>query len=113
MTITLRFRARDKEIFEAIKSGAKTVETRAGTAKYQNVKVGNSLICVCGGEKLEKSIAAFTIFKTPEALVKKYKPRSIHPAATSLADLLKMWHSFPGYKEKIAQFGIAAFELKQ
>jgi hypothetical protein len=44
--------------------------------------------------------------------VKKYRPRSIHPAAASLNDLLKMWHSFPGYKEKIAKFGIAAFELK-
>ena len=110
--IILRFRAQDKEIFNAIKDGRKTVETRAGTVKYQKVQAGDSVVCVCGKEKLEKEIAAFAIFKTPEALAKKYKVQNIHPAAASLEDLLKMWHSFPGYQEKIAKFGIAAFELQ-
>lgn len=53
---TLRFRAANKDIFLDIKSGKKTVETRAATVKYQDIKDGDLIILVCGKDRFEKTV---------------------------------------------------------
>lgn len=35
---TLRFRAVDKDNFDEVKIGIKSIETRAGTVKYQHIQ---------------------------------------------------------------------------
>jgi len=108
---TLRFRAVNEDIFQAIKNGKKKVETRAGTIKFRNIKKGDILKFVCGGKSFEKKIARVTVFKTIPELIKKYKIKEINPAANSAEDLIKIYYSFPGYKEKIKEFGLIAMEL--
>ncbi|OGN04317.1 MAG: hypothetical protein A2831_01290 [Candidatus Yanofskybacteria bacterium RIFCSPHIGHO2_01_FULL_44_17] len=80
---TLRFKAVNRDIFDAIRGGKKKVETRAATAKYRNIKAGDLVILVCSKNKFTKLIAKAKIFKTIEALLKKYKVKEINPNVKS------------------------------
>ncbi|MFZ4500561.1 MAG: hypothetical protein ACOYMZ_03695 [Minisyncoccia bacterium] len=53
-TWTLRFRAVDKKNFDEVKNGSKPIETRAATVKYQPIEVGDTLLFVCGKERLAR-----------------------------------------------------------
>lgn len=109
--IIFRIREADRAIFEAIASGKKKVETRAATVKFKNIKQEDTIMLVCGKDKLEKSVKKAKIFKNIAALLKEYNFRDINPAAGSLKDLEKMYDNFPGYKEKIKEYGLIALEL--
>lgn len=61
---TLRFRAINKDTFLNIKSGKKTVETRAATERYRDIKDGDLLVLVCGENRFEKRIKKVRKFKT-------------------------------------------------
>jgi ASC-1-like (ASCH) protein len=110
--LNLKFRAVNRDIFEAIRSGRKKVGTRSATKKYKKVKVGDKLMFVCKFKKFEKVVKKVTIFKTIRALVNKYKPSQINPCCKTEAELRDMYYTFPGYKDKIKKFGLIAFELK-
>ena len=107
----IRFRAVDKDIFHAIQNGEKTVETRAYTPKYQNVTPGQRLTFVCENESIKKLVESVRVFKDAEDLAASIRPRAIHPRATTADDLQKMYDSFPGYKDKIRDYGLVAWEL--
>lgn len=108
----LRFRAVDKYIFNAIKTGQKKVETRAATPRYQKVKVGDTLLCVCGQQSIYKKIIKVKIFRSITALLKKYHLADINPRLKSVGELRKMYASFPNYKGKIKKYGLIALELR-
>lgn len=110
--IILKFRTTNRDIFDAIVSGKKKIETRAATDKYRNVKVGDKLILVCGRKKIEKKVERVEYFKTIGTILKKYKPETINPKTHSAKEAREMWYGFPGYKEKIKKFGLVAWELK-
>jgi ASC-1-like (ASCH) protein len=38
--------------------------------------------------------------------------KKIMPSTDTPAEARKIYHSYPGYKEKIKKFGLVAFELK-
>lgn len=109
--VILRFREENRDIFYAIRNGIKKVETRAGSKKYQNIEVGDVLILSCGDEKIEKTVIRLSKFNTITDLLLFYKPEEIVPGVYIKEELEKIYHSFPGYEEKIKEFGIVAFEL--
>ena len=45
-------------------------------------------------------------------IIEKYSPEEINPATHSERELTDEYYSYPDYKEKIAEFGILAFELE-
>ncbi|MBU2036721.1 hypothetical protein KJ866_00725 [Patescibacteria group bacterium] len=108
---TLRFRAADREIFEAIKKGKKKVETRAATERYRKIKKGDKVCLVCGHEKFTKQVVAARVFPTITALLKKYWPNQINPKIKTEAELKKMVYGFPDYREKIKKYGLIAWKL--
>jgi ASC-1-like (ASCH) protein len=110
--LKLKFRAVDRDIFEAIRSGKKKVETRAGTEKYKNIKPGDKIELICRYKKFEKEITKVQRFKTIRAMLKKYKPVQISPFCKTEGELRDMYYSFPEYKEKLRKYGLVAFELK-
>ena len=112
MKYTLRFRAINKDIFLDIKSGKKTVETRAGTERYSNIKSGDKIILVCGKERLEKHVKKAKTFKSIESLIRTYPIKKIMPDISSEKELENAYYSYPNYKEKIKKFGLVALELK-
>jgi len=111
-TITLRFGAANKGIFDAIKNGAKKVETRAATIKFRNIKAGDSVVLSCGSQKFEKRVRSACIFKTVRAMLRKYKPKEINPATSTESELMDMYYGFPGYRDKIKRFGLITLELE-
>lgn len=109
---TLRFRAGDKEIFDAIKDGKKKVETRAATEKYQVISAGDTLRFVCGNSEFQKRIIATKKFNSIKSLLDEYKPEDINPNIKTAEELEKMYYGFSGYREKIEKYGLIAWELK-
>ena len=107
--IVLRFRATDKHIFDAVRSGTKKVETRANTIRYKKAKAGDILICLCEGKKFERPVKRVRRFKNPLALLKVYKPSLILPGATK-KEVLNLYKIF--YKSDLKKIGILAFELE-
>ena len=67
----LRFRAKDKIIFDQIVSGQKTVETRANTSRYSPMKTGDFYVQLEKGVKKSDSL----ICKKAELLCLPHKER--------------------------------------
>lgn len=109
----LRIREIDRKFFDVIKSGKKTIETRAATDKLRLIKTGDVLKFVCGRDILEKRILKVYRFKNIDDLAKSLDLEKIMPLVSSLDEAKKIWFSFPGYKEKIKKYGLVAFELEK
>lgn len=110
--INLRFRAINRDIFDAIKSGKKKVETRAATERYRNIKIGDTVKLICGKNSFEMKVKKVKIFKTIIAILRDYKIKQINPNVESEKELRKMYYSFTGYRDKIRKYGLIAIELK-
>ena len=108
----LRFRQVDKNIFEDVRSGKKTVETRAATVRFKNIKPRDAVVFICGGDRLEKTVKSAQIFKTIQSLIQSHKVKDIAPRLSTEEDLTKMYRSFPGYEEKISKFGLIALKFE-
>ncbi len=109
---TLRFRAVNRGIFDAIKSGRKKVETRAATKRYQSIVYGDILRMVCEKSEFKKKVLAVKKFRSIRAMLNKYKPADINPDCKTASELEKIYYSFPGYREKTKKYGLVVLELK-
>jgi len=107
----LKIRKADGEFLDLIRSGRKTIETRAATKKYQKIKVGDLLRFVCGKKIVEKKVSEIQHFKTIDILLKRLDLGKIMPHVSSLEQAKQIWFSFPNYKEKIQKYGLLAFKL--
>lgn len=110
--ITIKIRTVDRYIFAAISTGQKKIETRAATPKYQKISVGDTLTFACGKDRLSKRVVSVERFRTIGAILKKYKPAGINPKTKTAKEARDMWLSFPGYREKIKEFGLLAWRLR-
>ena len=107
----MKFRAVNKDIFLDIKSGRKTVETRAASERYNDIKAGDTVVLVCGKERFGKKVKKARIFKTIGALLKAYPLKKIMPELSSEKEWRQELYSYPDYKNKIKKYGIIALEL--
>jgi len=111
--IILRFRATNKDFFQAIKNGKKKVETRAATVRYRDIKSGDVVEFVCGKERFSRTVKSARVFPGIDAMLNVHKLTDIMPNARSVEDLQKLYQDFPGYREKLKKFGIIALEFKK
>jgi ASC-1-like (ASCH) protein len=111
-TWNLPFRAEDRDKFEALKSGHKSTETRAGGPKYRGMIEGDLAVITCGQEKLERRIVNLRHFETLEELFQAVPYAQIFPWATSLEEAKGFYDAYPGYTERIRDHGVVAFELE-
>lgn len=108
----LRFNKKNRDIFEALRDGRKRVETRAATAKYADIKAGETVSFSCDGETFTRAITSVRHFSSVAALLKKYAVSDIHPPSKTAEELKAVYASFPGYTEKIREHGLIAMELE-
>ena len=108
----LKIREVDQKVFVAIKNGEKTIETRATTPKYGDIKSGDILVFTCHKKRLEKMVEKVKFYKTIDDMVKEIDFRQIMPFADSVEEMKKVYYSFPNYQEKIRDFGLVAFWLR-
>lgn len=109
--VVFRFRKDSRNVFEAVKSGKKAVETRAATRKFKDLKAGDIAVLVRGKEKLEKTIKSSRHFPGLESLFANIEYKKISPFANSVDEAREMYNHFPDYSRKIAKYGIIALEL--
>ena len=107
------FREVDRARFEEVRNGPKTIETRAATEKYQAVKVGDELTFACGGDTFTKKVVKIYHWPSAEAMLAEVPLSKVMPDLETLAQVHARYASYPGYEEKIKQFGILGFELAQ
>jgi ASC-1-like (ASCH) protein len=105
------FRREDRAIFEHVKTGVKSVETRAATKKYSSLLPGDVCLMVCGRERVEKTIHRVRTFRTIDALFRAYPIKKVMPWVRTIREAKRVYDGFPGYREKIAEFGIIALEF--
>ncbi len=118
--IELNFRI--KEIFDEIKAGRKTVETRALNPEepdkyFGDIKVGdeiqlNSKRGEYTAECLMARVKSVNIYKNDEDLLENVSIDKILPGRKE-EDLIFFHKSIPGYTEKINKNGIVAIELSE
>jgi ASC-1-like (ASCH) protein len=111
-THTLQIRVADKGIFESIKSGKKSVETRAATSRNMKLEAGDEVVFVCGKQSLKKTIKEATKYKTVKAMLKDYRVKDIAPDLKNENELRDMYFAWPSYRDKIKEHGLIALELK-
>jgi ASC-1-like (ASCH) protein len=108
----LPVREADREIFNLIKTGEKKVETRAGGPKYQDIYKGDVVVFECGDDKFERTVAEVHKFNGVKSMLKRYKISDVHPLLKTEKELMDLYDSFPGYAERLKEYGIIAFKLK-
>src|SRR5690349_148874 len=109
---TLRLRKTDTEIFNDIRTGRKSVETRAATKRYLPVAAGDTLTFVCGKDRFTKTITKRFHWKSITAMLKEVPFQKIMPSVGSVENLKKAYASYPGYKEKLRKYGLLGFKLR-
>ena len=108
---TLRFRAVDRATFDDIRDGRKRVETRAATVKYRGIDPGDTVVFVCKKDRFERVVASVEHFASVDDMLKKYSVDDINARAVDRNGLIRMYHGFPGYEEKMREHGIIALTL--
>lgn len=108
----LVFAKENKDIFEAVRNGVKKVETRAATKKYLRIQKGDIVDFSCEGVTFSKEVIEVKVFSSVKELLKVYAPKDINPKLSTENEVTEMYASFPGYLEKIKEFGLVALLLK-
>jgi ASC-1-like (ASCH) protein len=114
----IEFFENDRQIFNRIKTGEKTIEVRSlddpssPKAFYNNLKVGNKLAIFCGEEELVKTVIRVSKYRSVDDLFKTEDVENIFGKDVSEEEAKAQLLKFPGYKERIEKFGLVAFELK-
>jgi ASC-1-like (ASCH) protein len=110
-SFTLKFRAVDKVNFENVRSGIKSIETRAATVRYQPIEVGDELVFSCDGDSFSKKVAKKYHWPSIDAMVKEIDFKKVMPKVDSVEEMRKRYASYPDYEQKIEEFGLLGFEL--
>jgi len=115
----IKLKFREYPIFEQIKNGSKTVETRALNPDeperyFGNAKVGDTLECLAvdTGEMLNKKIIRVTLYEDFEEYLVSEDLAKIFGSRISIEKAREKHLSFPGYKERLEKYGIIAFEIE-
>jgi ASC-1-like (ASCH) protein len=110
-THSLVFAESSRKNFQAIKDGLKKVETRAATPKYQKIKEGDYLRIVCGEDEIIKKVKSTKRYSSINDLFSRISLTNVMPYVATIDEARSEYYSYPNYKEKIAEFGLVAFEL--
>ncbi|MBU2710167.1 ASCH domain-containing protein [Zooshikella harenae] len=104
--------------FEWIKQGLKSVEIRANSDvrpfDYSVIKPGHTLRLINEqtGESLERRVIRVDHYQTVKELLNTEGMENTLPTLGAVADAIELIHSFPGYKQGIAKYGVYAIEIQ-
>jgi ASC-1-like (ASCH) protein len=107
------------DIFKAVKTGDKTIETRPATAKYRAIQKGDelTLLSLESGEEITKMANWVHYYQTIEEMAKSEEVDKIVPGIKTAEDLIEVFEDFKRkwgeeYTNKLKQYGIVAIGLK-
>ena len=103
----------DKKNFEEIRRGLKTIETRAATKKYREIRSGDILQIVCGKQKMRRRVKKAQRFRSIGEMTAQLDYRKIMPSVQSVSEMRASYYGYSGYREKIKKVGLIALHLKE
>lgn len=111
----LRIRKTDRVIFDRIKNGEKTIETRPmnpleSSKYYGKMEAGDKLVILCDGQRLEKTVKATRIYVDFEKYLDTEDLENILGEGTTKEDARKVHYSFG--KERLNDYGIIAIDME-
>lgn len=80
--------------------------------KYQLVTVGDTLIFVCGQDRLVKKVVKRFHWPSVDAMVAEIDFKKVMPNVGSVVEMKKVYSSYPNYDQKIKENGLLGFELE-
>ncbi len=116
-----------QDIFEALKNGSKTIETRAGRARgegkyWGDFKPGDIIqfsladektdLIVSSVEPVKKAVKQVSRFKNIEQMFEDYEPNQDY-SGKSIKEIKQWWAKRPALAKRIKQYGIWAIELSE
>lgn len=99
------------QYFDAIKSGRKTVEGRLWKDDYRSLQPGDPLIFVCGDDKLCRIAKSLHIYANFRQMLENEGALNCLPDIPWIDECVKLYESFPGYKERQIECGVLAIRL--
>ncbi len=114
---------RENDVFEAVKSGEKTIETRPLNKKskrnYSKIEPGDKLVMYSldTKEKLDKIATYIHVYRFLEEMVKSEPVEKIWPGVKTPNQLLAIYEEVKkkwgkSYAEKLDKYGIVAIGFK-
>lgn len=119
--VVLKFASWKKEndIFDAVKNGFKTVETRPATEKYSQIRTGDTvtLRSLDTGESIEKKVSFVHKYRSIGDMAEAEDTSKIVPGVTTRDRLAEVFEEFKKkwgreYAEKLEKYGIIAIGLE-
>lgn len=110
-TLNLIFREVDRNHFDRIVSGNKTIEVRAGSPEYNKIKAGDEITISCGKDKITKSIKEVLWFKNTPELLNNINKKEVWTENVTDEQAEDMLNSFPNYPDRIKEYGLLAWKL--
>ena len=104
----------DKIYFDAIKDGKKIYETRVYDKKRQQIKLLDTIKFFERDTKrtFTKQVIELAYFSNFEDAIKEVGIKKVLPNARSLKEGVKLYESFPGYKEGAKKLGVLRIKFK-
>ncbi len=106
------------DIFDAVRNGTKTLETRPNTPKYSKIKIHDILVCVSldNGETIEKEVLGVRVYKSIMEMSSSEDSNRIFPSAKSPEKLVNIFESFKrrwgkSYADKLEKYGVVVFQI--
>lgn len=104
----------EDDLFDFMRFGKKTIDTRANTPKYQDICIGDKLVfeSIATKDKIIRRVKAIRWHETIAEAVKHEDYTKILPGLKTLEEITQAYYYFPDYEEKIKKWGLVVFELE-
>jgi ASC-1-like (ASCH) protein len=99
--------------FQQIRDGLKTVEGRIAKEKFCALQAGQTLTFCCEDDKLLTRIIEIKKFPTFKHLLEHYGLKTCLPDLNCLEEGVKIYHSFPNYKQQESELGVIGIQIER
>lgn len=104
----------DEVYFNAIKDGKKIYETRVFDEKRQQIKLLDKIKFFDRNSKrtFTKEVVELAYFSNFEDAIREVGIKKVLPNVRSLEEGVKLYESFPGYREGAKKYGVLRIKFK-
>ncbi|MDX2346517.1 MAG: hypothetical protein QNK11_06585 [Legionella sp.] len=98
--------------FQQIRAGLKTVEGRIAKEKFCALREGQVLEFLSENDSLFTRVLELKQFPTFKDMLEHYGLKTCLPDIDCLEEGVKIYHSFPNYKQNESKFGVIGIKIE-
>ena len=110
--LTMRTLTIQRPYFTSIREGRKTVEGRLFSSRLAKVKEGERIVFRCGEDSIVCKVTQLARFISFEEMLLQEGMHKCLPGIGTVAEGVKIYHRFRGYKAKEQEKGVLALHLE-